>query len=93
MYKTHPPTHMYVIIKKVRLQIIHTKLQRPEPLTNQRLRSVERRHQGVHQHVQVGQENAESDGDCETKLHKEVLHVLLVLTTLKPVQTYIYYNA
>ena len=46
----------------------------------------------MHQHMQVRQENAESDGDRETKLHKEVLHVLLVLTTLKPVQTYMDYS-
>ena len=76
-----------MIIEEVRLKVVNTQLESPEPLTNESLGAVQRRDQWVHQHVEVGQEGAEPNRDSQTQLHEKVLHVLLVLAALKTVQT------
>ena len=77
-----------MVVEEVRLQIIHTQFQRPQSLTDECLRSIEGRDERVHEHVQVGEEGAQSHWYRQTQLHKQVLHVRLVLTTLKSVQTW-----
>ena len=79
--------YLNMIIEEVRLQIVHTEFQRPQPLTDESLRSIEGRDERVHQHMEVRKEGTETNGDRQTELHKEVFHVLLVLSTLKPVET------
>ena len=74
-----------MVVEEVRLQVINTELQRPEPLVDERLRAIERGDERVHEHVQVRQERTEADRDRQTQLHKQVLHVLLVLAALEPV--------
>ena len=55
-------------------------------LADKSLRSIQGRHKGVHQHVEVGEERAESDRDCQAELNEEVLHVLLVDPALQPIE-------
>lgn len=75
-----------VVVQEIGLQVVHTQLQGPQALADQRLRAIESRHQGVHEHGQVGQEGAQPHGHSEAKLHEEVLHVLLVQAALQHVQ-------
>ena len=75
-----------VVVQEVGLQVVHAQLQRPQALADQRLRAVKRRHQGVHEHGQVGQERAQPHRHRETQLHEQVLHMLLVQATLQHVE-------
>ena len=87
-YSSPSHAHLYVVIEEVRLQVVDTELQGAQTLVDESLGAVEGGDQRVHEHVQVGQQGAESDGYREAKLHKQILHVLLVLTTLEAVQTW-----
>ena len=80
-------THLDVIVEEVRLEVVDTELQCPEALVDEGLGAIQSRDQWVHEHVEVREERAESHRHRQTQLHKQVLHVLLVLATLQPVQT------
>ena len=47
-----------MVVEEVRLQVVDAELQRPQALADEGLGAVESRDQGVHQHVEVGQEGA-----------------------------------
>ena len=47
-----------VLIEEVGLEIVHTELESTETLTDEGLRTVESRHQGIHQEVEVRKERA-----------------------------------
>lgn len=76
------PDWLYVVVQEVRLEVVHTQLQGTEPLTDQGLGAIEGRHQGVHQHGEVGQEGAQADRNRQTQLNEQVLHVLAMKATL-----------
>lgn len=81
------PDRLDVVVEEVGLEVVHTQLQGAKALADQRLGAVESGHQRVHQHWQVRQQGAETDWHCQTQLHEEILHVLLVQATLQHVQT------
>jgi hypothetical protein len=75
-----------VFIEKVRLEVIDTKFESSQPLTDQRLRTVQGRDERVHQHRQVGQQRRETDGNCQAEFDEQIFHVLLVEAGLEAVQ-------
>ena len=71
-----------VIVEEVRLEVVDAELEGPESLVDEGLGAIEGGDQGVHEHVQVGQEGAETNRYRQAQLNKQVLHVLLVLSAL-----------
>lgn len=76
-----------VVVQEVWLQVVHAELKRAQALAYERLRAVERRHQRVHEHGQIGKQRAQPHGHGQTQLHKQILHVLLMEATLQHVQS------
>lgn len=62
-------------------------------LADESWRAIQGWHQWVHQHGQVGQQRAESYRNSETQLHKQILHMLLMQTTLQAVQAWTHQNS
>lgn len=79
---------LYMVVEEVWLQVVHTELQGAEALADQRLGAIQSRDQRVHQHGQVGQQGAQPHRHRQTQLHKQILHVLLVETTLEHVEAW-----
>lgn len=57
--------YLDVVVEEVGLQIVHTEFQCSETLVDERLGPIEGGDQGVHQHVEIGEEGTETDRNCQ----------------------------